>query len=182
MDPVRALKKRKQKQNILLLSLLLAVIAAAAVCLFGGSLLGSLKGITEIIGLFALAFAVLVASRYLLKDYVYRLEEAENGDVDLTVTELQGKRRVTVCRIGLSAVEEILTETPETRKAMKERLKGMKRYDYCIDLVPSRSLYLLFRDRDETVSVRLIPDERMERILLERSGHTLVKAEGSEIK
>lgn len=155
---------------------------AAAVCLFGGSLLGSLKGIAEIIGLFALAFAVLVASRYLLKDYVYSLEEAENGDVDLTVTELQGKRRVTVCRIELSAVEEILTETPETRKAMKERLKGMKRYDYCADLVPSRSLYLLFRDRDETVSVRLIPDERMERILLERSGHTLMKAEGSEIK
>lgn len=142
----------------------------AAICLFCGGLFGTFRGIAEVVGLLAVAFAILVASRYLLKDYVYCLDKTEEGGVDLTVTELQGKRRIVVCRIGLEDVEELLVETPETRKELRERLKSMKRYDYCVDLAPSRSLYLLFSDRDQTVAVRLLPDERMEKLLRECAG------------
>lgn len=156
-------KARRGNKRAAMITLLSSGIAA--ICLLCGTLFGSLRGIAEIIGLFMVAFAILIASRYLLKDYVYRLEMTEEGRVDLTVTELQGRRRITVCRIGLDEIGEILVEAPETRKEVRARLKEMKRYDYCVDLSPTRSLYLIFSDGDRTVSVRIVPDERMEKLL-----------------
>lgn len=158
--------KRKNKAAAITIAFSFAV---SAICLFGGRFSGSFRSVTEIVGLLAFFFAILIMGRYLLREYIYSVEKTENGEVDLTVVEVQGKRRTTVCRIGLSEIKEILFEDPVSRGAVRKRLKPMKRYDYCIDLSPSRSIHLLFSDGDRAVAVRLEPDERMKALIVQLS-------------
>ncbi len=158
--------KRKNKAAAVTVAL---SSAASAVLLLLGPLFGVLRAYSEVLGLVVLSFAILVAGRYLLKDFVYMLGETEDGDCEFTVIEVQGKRRTAVCRIALSEIDGAFVETPEERGAIKERLRETKRYDYCPDLLPYRSLYLLFSDRDRAVSVRIEPDEKMEELILRLS-------------
>ena len=104
------------------------------------------------------AVAVTVAGRYLLKDYRYIL--TENGDgVDLVVTETQGKRRRTVCRVSLTDIREIADECKDNRRSLNERCRTMKRYDYCIDLSAERAFRIFLTEREEEISIRLSVDE-----------------------
>ena len=46
-----------------------------------------------------LMMAVFITSRYIMKSYVYAITE-QDGDRLLTVTEIQGRHTITVCRIS----------------------------------------------------------------------------------
>ena len=72
-------------------------------------------------------------------------------------------------------LDEVLTETAENRETVKSRLKDVKRYDYCVDLSPERSLHLCFCDRGQDVAVRIVPDERMEELIHRYTEKTTVE-------
>ena len=99
------------------------------------------------------------------KSYIY----AVTNDGDLTVTEVQGKRRVTVCRLSIaqaSRIESFEGADNEKINAIKKQIKSEKRkvYNYCIDLVPSAVCYVLSEEFEE-VAVIFQPDEKMLEIL-----------------
>ena len=104
------------------------------------------------------AFAVTVAGRYLLREYRYILTENGEG-VDFVVTEIQGKRKRTVCRIALSDIRETADERRDNRKALNEKCRSMKRYDYCIDLGAREAFRILLSEEKHEVSVRLSVDD-----------------------
>ena len=143
------------------------------VCLFliGGLLLMflsmRLKGAVDFIWVFQLVgiglftASIFIFSRFVAKGYIYSLSE----DGDLTITEFQGKRRVTVCRLSiaqLSAVEEINASDPKKIAEMKKKIKTEKRklYNYSIDIVPSKACYI-FSDEYEPIAVLFQPDDKM---------------------
>lgn len=147
------------------------------VCLFliGGGLLlflsTKLKGIVgfiwifQLIGIALCAASIFIFSRYVSKSYIY----AVTNEGDLTVTELQGKRRVTVCRLSIAQASRIESfEGAQTEKIneVKKQIKSEKRkvYNYCIDLVPSAVCYV-FSEEFEEVAVIFQPDEKMLDIL-----------------
>jgi len=85
------------------------------------------------------------------------------------VTEVQGRKRITVCRLSISQMSRIESfEGAQTEKinAIKKQIKSEKRkvYNYCIDLVPSTVCYVLSEEYDE-VAVIFQPDEKMLEIL-----------------
>lgn len=147
------------------------------VCLFliGGGLLmflsTKLKGIVgfiwvfQLIGLSLCAASIFIFSRYVSKGYIY----AVTDDGDFTVTETQGRKRITVCRLSVASASRIESfEGSDTDKinALKKQIKSEKRkvYNYCIDLVPSRVCYILSEEYDE-IAVIFQPDEKMLDIL-----------------
>ena len=147
------------------------------VCLFliGGGLLmflsTKLKGVIgfvwvfQLIGIALCAASIFIFSRYVNKGYIYAITE----DGDLTVTEAQGRKRITVCRLSVSQMSRVESfEGAQTEKinAIKKQIKSEKRkvYNYCIDLVPSTVCYV-FSEEYENVTVIFQPDEKMLDIL-----------------
>ena len=103
--------------------------------------------------------AVMLMGRYLLRYYLYRVEEAE-GQTDFTVTEITRRGGTTVCRLGLSQLLAVKEWNGENQPP-----RGRKIYNYCVDARPVRSWLLEFADGEDVIFIRFSPDERMLAIL-----------------
>lgn len=93
---------------------------------------------------------------------------------DLVVRQIRGKKEVVVCRLGLADLCAVDSETPDTRKAVKQKYHGDRVNNYCVDVLPARALLLAFDDADTRVVIRLQPSAALTEILtraLEENGH-----------
>ena len=123
------------------------------------------RWVFQLIALGLLTAAVFLVTRYVTKLFFYRLEQTQSG-IDLTVTEASanGKRQITVCRIGLNAIEEcVLLENPV---AEKERLREIRKacvklYDYTLELHPAQSIFLIVTEGGERLAIRLSYDKTL---------------------
>lgn len=103
--------------------------------------------------------SVMLMGRYLLRYYMYRVEEI-NGGVDFTVTEITRRGGTTVCRLGLGQLRAVKVWNDENKPP-----RGKKIYNYCVDARPAESHLLEFVDGGELIYIRLSPDARMLEIL-----------------
>ncbi len=133
-------------------------------------LLGSFSfGISSIEGialpflyqLFAVLFftaAVVVAVRYLMRSYRYRLEQTDCG-IDFTVTEQYGKRITVICRISLEEIKEIRAASEmdkgQTRKWIGQKLL----YPYVASIRPKDLAYLLAQSNETQYLIKICADE-----------------------
>lgn len=126
-------------------------------------------------GLLALSAAVYVAFRYLCIKYVYELEP-DPQDADgllLTITEIRGRRRITVCRIGTADIERFEKLKRRAKRQKSNRPRGMKTYDYCVDMHPDAYFIVLKDDAECRESERgevifFMPDEKMTALIAAR--------------
>ena len=153
--------KRRNKTALLLTAVLTLIFASGLIC---AGFAGSFRYLLEFLSVSSGAGALLIAGRYLLKDYVYLIRE-NDLEYDFIVVERQGKRRKTVCRIGVSEIKGIVRETPQNRKALSARRKGMKQLNYCVDLGRCDSVYLFLTEDGTETAIRFSPDETLESIL-----------------
>ncbi len=109
--------------------------------------------------LFSLTAALLITTRYLVRRYVYRFAETEDGGFDFVVLERSGKRTLCVCRVSTDSFRAI---------AREERGKRVRpTYDWSTDL--GGRAYLLtmtdgegrFFDDGEEIVIRFSPDQAM---------------------
>ena len=108
--------------------------------------------------------AAWIASRYLLRSYIYCLAPREDGggSFDLTVTEVYGKRRRVVCRISLADIETVARENGETRS---ERVRSERYFQYT-DVICSASFCILtVREENTLCRIRLMADDTLYHIL-----------------
>lgn len=135
---------------------------------FGALVLFGASGLKEImpmpwlfqfVAICMLTVSILLMGRYLLRYYLYRVEEIKGG-VDFTVTEITRRGGTTVCRLGLSQLLSVKEWNEENKP-----LRGKKIYNYCVDARPVASWLLEFADGEETIYIRFSPDERMLEIL-----------------
>ena len=158
---------RKTNQTARKLSALLLLGAAALMLvtmLFGGI---PFRWVFQLLSVGLLIGTVFLVARYESKTYIYRLMESDGG-VDLTVTEANAKGRgqVTVCRIGVAQILSCsvldVTEGDTVKQTLaKLKKEKKKRFDYCADLYPAKSILLLVEEGDEEIAIRLSFDERL---------------------
>ena len=111
--------------------------------------------IMQLFSLIVLAFAIALLGRYEFKTYVYAISEGENGNLDLTVTEIKRRSRITVCRVGLNGIKEVIDVTKDNKKKLKETLRGRKTFNYCIDMAPSHSCCVVTEECGEELVIYL---------------------------
>jgi len=125
------------------------------------------KGLFQLAGLCLFTAALFLVTRYMTKGFLYGVFDNEAGGLDFSVTELQGKRRCTVCLISLADIESVVTvdaRKPAEVANLKARLKQErpKYFDYCSDLNPTLSCYLFVRENGgDPVAIRIMPDDTL---------------------
>ncbi len=122
----------------------------------------------QLLGIGMLAMMIFVVSRYLMKNFAYAVTETEEGS-DFTVTELQGKRSVTVCRIAMSSVEQVIVVEQNDRQAdttLKNMIKSQKRkmFNYCADLFTDKYICVLSNESGTPIAIKLTYDESLEKL------------------
>ena len=132
----------------------------------------------QLIALGLLTASLFLVTRYLTKCFVYRIIEDGEGGYDLTVTETatNGKRAVTVCRVGmrnvLSVVRLDLSDGGASLAKWKEIKKKRGRiFDYCADFRPTVSVLVTVREGGEDLMIRLSPEDELT-ALLERAARS----------
>lgn len=152
--------KRTKEKWILVLSLLFGSVSFAF-SLFEWMLYPVLCQLA------AVAFftvSVVMLSRYLLRDYIYRVEPRgwdEEGPLDLTVTEIYGKRRTVVCRIALSDIREAIRITDGNREELSQKRKGARSFVYTPEMGDANAILVTAADGDDLYFVKICADEEL---------------------
>ncbi len=136
-------KKAKTVGSVLFF-LALALFAASGFPIF------AYRGVLQFISIVLLTVAILLLGK---KQYIYRIEET-----DFVVEELSRSSRVTVCRLETA---KLLTIQP-----WKKAPKGVRIYNYCVDIAPENAYLLTFEDGAfapycKEICIRFQPDEKM---------------------
>ena len=150
-------KEPKKKEQMLLFGFLIG-----GSFLYGISQIPNLPfpAILQVVSFFLFTGAVIVLSRYLLRNYAYRIEPREGFDVcDLTVTEYCGKRISVVCRISLSDVIAVRHVTVQEARSIARLQKGKTVYDYTCRISPENLYLLTVRNGEETYDLRIVADD-----------------------
>ena len=150
----RCTPRRKNRAPVLLAGLLLTAGFAVWLCTpqTGWWALARFGALLPIGG------GLYLAMRWLARRYSYSIEQHECGQVDFVVTEQNGYRQSTVCRVSLDAV----TALRPTRKG--EKLPRPV-YRYVNEPRPKQTYLLIFADAADAVTLCFTPDEPMQRLL-----------------
>ena len=134
----------------------------SGVCFAASGFLRELAVMWQSLGILLLLPAIRLVGKYMAAQYLYRVHTLEDGSVDLDVFLYRGGAKMQlVCRIGLDEITAALPLTRENRRAEK----GIRRYSYCADLSPDRSLLLAVTNADGDCEVLLSYDETLATIL-----------------
>ena len=123
------------------------------------------RWVVQLIALCLMTAGIFMTTRYLTKMFIYRIV-SDGEELDLTVTEASsnGKRQVTVCRVGLSGIRRqvILTSVDEEKKERALLKKSqVKQFDYRPDLRPAKSLLVIVEEGGEELALILAYEEKL---------------------
>lgn len=118
------------------------------------------RSVMQLLSLVILALAIAMLGRYEFQSYMYAIIENDRGGLDLTVTELKRRSRITVCRIKLDGIERVEDITPKSKKQLKELRKGRRSFNYCVDISPAHACLILTDECGEklAISISYIPE------------------------
>ena len=122
-----------------------------------------------------IATGILLMTRYVSKGYTYCVEQKDET-LDFSVIEMQGKVRITICRIALSNISEVhVLEASEQDKektlVASFKANGQKRFNYCTDFKPEKFIWLVANECGENVAVKLNYDEKLCELLTPTEEH-----------
>jgi hypothetical protein len=153
-------------------SLIILCFSVALILLWPTSIDSFWRSVCIAGGALALFCAFLLACRYLLTSYVYRIEERDGFGYDLTVEQIFVKRRRTLCRIAVEDIERL--EAVDGKRKKKKNKKSAQKcvtYRYFSELFCRRYLIMELSEDDGRVRVIITPDEKLTGILRELSGN-----------
>ena len=113
---------------------------------------------------------IFIITRYIAKSFIYTIWQNDDGSLDLTVCELiNGKKRTTVCRIGLGSITEahlIHTENSDEKIQEKQlsanaRAEHRKSFDYSHDIGVSPVCILHARECGEELLIKLSVNDEL---------------------
>ena len=116
----------------------------------------------QLVAFFALAIAILLISRYLLRGYVYRvLPRSHASGVDLVITELYSRRRTVVCRVGLEEICRVTPITAENRRRLIKETGRAALYKHVAELFPKNAYLLKVQNDQEEYFLEICADETL---------------------
>lgn len=139
-----------------------ACFAAGALLVIGAGSLPKLAYVFQIVGIAFLAVGIFLTTRYIIKKYAYSIVKVGDGDYDLVINEISGKKSTVVCRINADEITDFFPcggALPEKYK--KGNGKSIPRFDYCQNMSDENSYYIFAEIREGRVGVRISPDRRL---------------------
>ena len=123
----------------------------------------------QLIAIMSFVGFVFIMSRYVFKKFIYAIAKNDEGELDLTITEVTnaGKKKITVCRVSISNIEEshlldcTVAENQQKLSDIKKNAKssGRKIFDYCPDINPSEVCALVGEECGDKYLVIFCPDD-----------------------
>ena len=161
-------------KNLSRLGGLITIALALAAAFFTTPLLAPtlpFQWIFQLLSVIFLVVALYLYTRYVAKSFIFSIIAHDDGSYDMTVCELSngGKRRKTVCRIGLTSIYEsylLHPELPEENLREEElcaraRAEHLSCYDYFHDIKPRPVLLLFVEECGEKILIKFSPDEEL---------------------
>ena len=161
-------EKNKNRLN----GIIIILIAVAALMFLTPMIFSQIpfSWVPQFVGVLALVAVIFIITRYIAKSFIYAVWQNDDGSLDLTVCELvNGKKRTTVCRIGIASITEAHLLYPEKSEDKLEekqlsanaRAEHRKSFDYCHDIKASPVCILLAEECGEPLLIKLSPDEEL---------------------
>ncbi len=159
--------KNKQKVYGLILLLTIGALILFAVTTMFRQL--PMKWLFQITDLLLFTADIYFFTRYIARGFSYEIAETDRGS-DFIITELQRKQSITVCRLAVSGISEVIRvdyNNMELKKQLKEKIKEekCKQFNYCVDLSPATVCYLFAEECGEKVVIIFMPDPELYRLL-----------------
>lgn len=143
-----------------------------SVCLFFGVLAYSFGQILpypmacQLLSVILLTGAVLITVRYLLRDYIYRVDVDEDGEpIRLVIVEVMGKRRTVVSRVSMTEIGQIL---PRGELGAKKDVRSLQKkgvYRYLSLMGSEKSTFLELLDDEKCAFLEIQADAQLISIL-----------------
>ena len=155
-------ESKKREKSIFWITLLLGSFC------FGVSRIAeiALPFLYQLLAVLFFAAAVVVAVRYLMRSYRYRLEETDRG-VDFVITEQLGKRTQVVCRISVDEICELRAASIMSRREGKDWIGKKILYPYVASIRPTDLVYLLAESNETQYLIKICADQG----LIDRINH-----------
>ena len=150
-----------KRSNTLSKQITMGLFILSLVAMFASGVPGlPLRSVMQTVALIVLATAIAMLGRFEFKTYTYTVSTNDDGKLDLVVTELKRRSRITVCRVSIDGISEATEITAENKKQLKEMRKGRKSFNYCIDVAPARSICIIANEGGEelVISLSYIPE------------------------
>ncbi|MBQ7820708.1 MAG: hypothetical protein IJ391_00300 [Clostridia bacterium] len=141
------------------------------ILLICGLILFSLSGyleispfIIQIISIAFIVFAIQVMQRYVLADFVYIIDDKDNGESLLNVIRVQGNKKITVCSVEL----ENCVFAGDSDKFDK---KLNNSFDYRQNFFNSGKFAIVYNDGGDNIMIKLETDEDFKKAINDRIAH-----------
>ena len=144
-----------RKRNTATVVSILLLVAAAACGVISGLGFG-FKSLWQILMMACLVALIQISQRYLLSGYEYILDPLDEilTHNRLTVIRTVGKRRTSVFTMPLASLTAVMPYV-SLKALIEEKGRPAQRMDFCPDLFPPESYWLLFEAYGEMTAVRL---------------------------
>ncbi len=157
-----------KKTNNLAANLSLVLIFGGILAMYFSSLPSiPFRPVMQTVSLLIIAFAIMLLGRYVFKSFSYSIVDTEGDGLDFTVTELKRRSRITLTRVSLSGISEIIPLKSDAKEIMAKKKKGRKSFNYCVDLCPKESYLILCEECGEKYAIRISADEKLITLLSE---------------
>lgn len=111
----------------------------------------------------AITGGLYVAVRWLARGYIYTLEQHDDGHVDFVVTEQNGRRQVTVCRVSTGELTGLRLLAKGERPPRPA--PGRRVYHYCAAMRPDHAALLILHDGEGESILHFTPDDGLSSLL-----------------
>ena len=116
----------------------------------------------QLLAVILFTVSVTISVRYLLRDYVYRVEADDRGiSTDLIVTEVMGRRRTVVCRISVDQIGQILSATEVAAQKSHRSIKKKGLYRYVSQMGSNGSAFLEILDDEKVYFLEIYADQAL---------------------
>ena len=150
-------KRKVKAAGALSLSLMIAAVVIYALSTMD---IFAARAVLQLISVIFATAAIFILSKYVITSFAYTVCENDGGGYDLLVSQVSGRKNVTVCRISIGDIKKI--------KHIKRGDKSCKKaYNYSAELFARELLLLEINDEGSVFYVKLQPDKAFEDMIEE---------------
>lgn len=151
--------KSKKEKSSSYFSLLLLI---CGILLFASSnYLKIVPYITQITAIVFVVFAIQIMQRYVLPDFIYIIDDGDNGESIMNVIRVQGSKKVTVCSISLA-------KCLYAGDSDKNTITVKNSFDYRQNFFSKDKFILIYHEGGDNIQIKLEADDEFKNALISR--------------
>ena len=143
---------RPQSQNKVARYVFFACLGSVLLLLVLNSMIGKYRGLLGLVILVFLTAAIYVYNRYMSAIYTYEVTFDGNNEPVFIISQLIGKRRSTLCRVGIASIVSVdIIDKAKRREYKVDRT--VARYSYYPTMMPDKLCLIKVRSAYDKADV-----------------------------